>query len=171
MLRLRREERERFLFGACDSLPGSRLPAEMQVCGERKPAVREHYFHFPVEGQFHSGGPDPLQGARELCVVPRGCTWQIRRPFPVLSGTVVLTPGTMRAALLELFVCTCSQGNSFKYGNNEHPISYHSVRGYSRGSQSAIANLHIYAVSLIMYYAALIPIICVRLFSRTERKD
>lgn len=80
-------------------------------------------------------------------------------------------PGPTPAALPELFVCTCSQGNSLKYGNNEHPISYYSVRGYSHGSQSGIANLHIYAVSLIMYYAALIPIICVRLFSRTERKD
>lgn len=71
----------------------------------------------------------------------------------------------------ELLVCTCSQGNSFKYGNNEHPIRYPSARGQSRGSQSAISNLHIYAVSLIMYYAALIPIICVCLFSRTERGD
>lgn len=83
----------------------------------------------------------------------------------------IFLPETIQSSLLELFVCICSQENSFKYGDNEHPISYHSVQGYSHGSQSAIANLHIYAVSLIMYYAALIPIICVRLFSRTERKD
>lgn len=92
-------------------------------------------------------------------------------PFPVAVERIFFVPETMQPSLLELFVCTCSRGNSFKYGNNEHPISSHSVRGYSRGSQSAIANLHIYAVSLIMYYAALIPIICVRLFSRKERKD
>lgn len=113
------------------------------------------------------------QRAAGQCLCP--CSpWQ-GGPGLYLSGTQpfpwILEMVTAAVCPSELLVCTCSQGNSFKYGNSEHPIRYPSARGQSRGSQSAIPNLHIYAVSLIMYYAALIPIICVCLFSRTERGD
>lgn len=165
--------------GSCSEDKTPRLdPGHLQKCRSVvnvSEYLRNIIFTFHAKDNFT---PVPKTLCRErviyliyLYLILRGYTWQLCQPFPVILETVILMPERMQSALLELFVCTCSQGNSFKYGNNEHPISYHSVQGYSCGSQSAIANLHIYAVSLIMYYAALIPIICVRLFSRTERKD